>query len=147
MIEALRSRMSSALSKVILRSRRMAAFSLSAHSERLTNSKASGTCSAASKGPVPRAEIVSALDEDSDRGNSSAVSLKRSKETATLRPMAGLWDGGSMSSVGVEVEESEPETLGVRRRDLADFRFVKETEPEGRVTALDIVRLRRGGEA
>jgi len=73
---------------VALRSRRMAAFSLSAHSERLTNSKASGTSS--TKVSVLRAETVSALEEDSDLGDSSAVSLKRSNEAATLRPMAGL---------------------------------------------------------
>jgi hypothetical protein len=45
-----------------------------------------------------------------------------------------------------EAEDSEPETLGVRKRDLADFALVKGTEPEGRVMALDMARLRRGGE-
>jgi len=90
MREALRCSSRRALSKVALRSRRMAAFSLSAHSERLTNSKASGTSSTVSKASVLRAETVSALEEDSDLGDSSAVSLKRSKEAATLRPMAGL---------------------------------------------------------
>jgi hypothetical protein len=139
------------LSKVALRWRRIAAFSLSAHSERLTNSKASGTSSTVSKVSVLRAETVSALEEESDLGNSSAVSLKRSRDAATLRPMAGLqlWEGGVMSSPSVGVEEeaaesSEPERLGVRRRDLADFGRVKGVE--GRVTALDIGRFRRGGE-
>ena len=139
------------LSKVALRSRRIAAFSLSAHSERLTNSKASGTSSTVS---VLRAETVSALREESGLGNSSAVSLKRSKDAATLRPIAGLqlWVGGVISSPSVGVEEadaesSDPERLGVRSRDLADFGLIKGGGVEGKVTALDIGRFRRGGEA
>jgi len=45
----------------------------------------------------------------------------------------------SSPSVGVEADESEPERLG-------DFGLVKGTEEEGRVTALDIGRFRRGVE-
>ena len=95
MKEPLRSRIWSATlplsSEVALRSLWMAAFSLSAHSERLRNSKASGMCSTTgSKGSGLRAEPTSVLDKGSDRGRSSAVSLNLSREAATLRPIAGL---------------------------------------------------------
>lgn len=111
-----------------LRSLRTAAFSRSAHSDRLTNSKASGTSSTPGKGSVGlRADRASGLKEASDSGGSSdaVVSLKRSKEAATFLPIARFGFDFSLASVrGDEADEadsSELETEGVRNKGLADF--------------------------
>ena len=113
---------------VELRSLRTAAFSRSAHSDRLTNSKASGTSSTPGKGSVAlRADTASGRKERSDSGGSSnaVVSLKRSKEAATFLPIAGLGFDFSLGSLGGEdgdeADPSELETEGVRNTGLADF--------------------------
>ena len=139
---------------VVLLSLRMAAASRSGQSDRLTNSNwAWPTWS--TDAPTRRLEV-----DDSGRGRSKAstslfswdglgaVSLKRSKDAATFRPMPAAEVDGTARS-GLEEEDAEERGDGVRRdkarravtgetvRKMSDFFDVRE---DGMVRALSEAR-------
>ena len=145
-------------SPVVLLSRRIAAASRSGQSERLTNSNCAWP-TWSTDGPPLRFEV-----DDSGRGRSKAstslfscdglgaVSLNRSREAATLRPMPAVELGG-MARSGLEAEEAEELGEGVLRdtarrvatgetgRKILDFLDARE---DGMVSALsDALRKAR----